>query len=89
MLKVDVTALRAEFDTVFIHMPGGLRRGGNFFSQLLDVSESAMLIIGTGTTPRSELAYVRKHVAAANKPMLGLVGGASARTVRDEMEEAR
>lgn len=89
MFKVDVTALRAEFDTVFVHMPGGLRRGGNFFSQLLEISESAMLIIGTGTTPRSELSYVRKHVAAADKPMLGLVGGASAKTVRDEMEEVR
>lgn len=89
MIKVDVTALRAEFDTVFIHMPGGLRRGGNFFSQLLDISESAMLIIGTGTTPRSELAYVRKHVSDASKPMLGLVAGATAKTVRAEMEEAR
>lgn len=89
MFKVDVTALRAEFDTVFIHMPGGLRRGGNFFSQLLDISESALLIIGTGTTPRSELAYVRKHVSDANKPMMGLVGGASAKTVRAEMEEVK
>lgn len=89
MLKVDITALRAEFDTIFVHMPGGLRRGGNFFSQLLEISESALLIIGTGTTPRSELAYVRKHVSAANKPMMGLVGGAPARVVRAEMEEAR
>lgn len=87
MLKVDITALRAEFDTIFIHMPGGLRRGGNFFSQLLEICESALLIIGTGTTPRSELAYVRKHVSNANKPMMGLVGGASAKTVRAEMEE--
>lgn len=89
MLKVDITALRAEFDTVFIHMPDGLRRGGNFFSQLLEVSESALLIIGTGTTPRSELAYVRKHVSEASRPMMGLVGGASAKTVRDEMDETR
>lgn len=89
MLKVDITALRAEFDTIFVHMPGGLRRGGNFFSQLLDICESALLIIGTSATPRSELSYVRKHVSDANKPMMGLVGGASAKTVRAEMEEVK
>ncbi len=89
LLKVDVTALRAEFDTILVHMPGGLRRGGNFFSQLLDVCESALIIIGAGKTPRSELAYVRRHVSGLSKPMMGLVCDASARVVRDEMEESR
>ena len=88
MLQADIMTLREEFDSVFIFMPDGLRRGGNFFSQLLEISESVMLIAGADATPRSELGYVRKHVARVGKPMLGLVTGASVRDVKREMEGA-
>ena len=86
MLQADIATLRGEFDTVFMFMPDGLRRGGSFFSQLLGVCESAMIEIGAGATPRAELDYARRHVVEAGKPMMGIATGASARVVRREME---
>ena len=86
MLQADIATLRGEFDTVFMFMPDGLRRGGSFFSQLLGVCESAMIEIGAGSTPRAELDYARRHVVEAGKPMMGIATGASARVVRREME---
>ena len=89
MLQADVASLKGDFDCVLLTMPGGLRRGGNFFDQLLGVCDSALLMTGFDRTPRSALAYVRRHVVAAEKPMMGLVVGASAADVRREMEKRR
>ncbi len=86
MLQADIMTLRNDFDVVFLFMPGGLRRGGSFFSQLLGVSESVLLEVGANLTPRSELEYVRRHVKVSGKPMMAVVTDATARVVRSEME---
>lgn len=89
MLKADLAALREEFDCIFVTMHGGLRHGGDFTAQLLGVCDAAMLLVGANRTRRSELAYVRRLVQSAGKPMMGLVTGARGRVVRKELEESR
>lgn len=86
MLQTDIAALRDEFDTVFIRMDGGVRKGGSFFDQLLGVCESAVLMVGSAHTPRSWFGYVRRHVEAAAKPMVVIATDARAKVVRTEME---
>ena len=87
MLQADIATLRAEYDTIFIFMPGGLRRGGSFFSQLLGVCESTLVVVAARITPRAWLAYTRRHISKAGKPMMGIVTGVSAGVVRKEMEK--
>lgn len=89
MLRADLEALKADFDCILMVMPGGLRRGGNFLSQLLGVCDSALLMAGSDKTPRRELAYVRRLVGIAGKPMMGLVTGAPGRVVKREMEASK
>ncbi len=89
MLRADLVALREEFDCIFLAVHGGLRHGGDFTQQLLDASESALVVVGANRTRRSELAYVRRLVKVAGKPMMGLVTGARGRVVRKELEESR
>ena len=89
MLQADIATLRNDFDVVFLFMPGGMRRGGSFFSQLVGVSESVLLEVGANSTPRSELEYVRRHVLPSGKPMMGVVTDATARVVRSEMESKK
>ena len=89
MLRADLDALKADFDCIFVAMPGGLRRGGNFLSQLLGVCDSALLIAGCDRTRRRELAYVRRMATIAGKPMMGLVTNAKGRVVRREMEASK
>ncbi|MBO4512880.1 MAG: hypothetical protein J5746_08940 [Victivallales bacterium] len=86
MFKADLAMLREEFDNVFIMLPDGIRHGGNFFQQLLELSESALLLVGANSTPRSELKYVRKRAIDANKQMMGLISGSPIKEVRREME---
>ena len=86
MLQADLATLHQEFDTVFLLMPGGFRQGGNYFRQLLEVCDSVLVTVGANKTKRSSLAYVRRHVAEIQKPMMGMVTGASARVVMEEME---
>jgi hypothetical protein len=89
MFKADLAALHEEFDCVFVKMSDGLRRGGNFTVQLLGACDSALLLVGADRTRRRELAYVRRLVQGAGKPMMGLVTGARGRVVRKELEESR
>ena len=89
MLQADIATLREKFDGIFLLMPDGLRRGGSFFSQLLGVSESALLVVAADITPRSELEYVRRHVIESGKPMMGIVTCASAKVVLSEMEASK
>ena len=89
MFKADLAALREEFDCIFVAIHGGLRHGGDFMAQLLGVCDAALLLVGANRTRRSELAYVRRLVQAAEKPMMGLVTGARGRVVRKELEESR
>ncbi|MBQ6457652.1 MAG: hypothetical protein IJJ51_02480 [Kiritimatiellae bacterium] len=86
MLQADLATLSADFDEIYIFMPGGLQRGGSFFSQLLGVSTCALVLAQANHTPRSELAYVRRHVRESGKPMIGIVTGASIAAARKEME---
>lgn len=89
MLRADLASLREEFDCIFLTVHDGLRRGGDFTTQLLGVCDSALLLAGANRTRRSELSYVRRLVKAAGKPMLGVVTGAPERTVRKELEDSR
>ena len=86
MLQADLATLRGEYDHVFISMQGGVRRGGSFFSQMLSVCDSALLIAGVGKTTRNWFAYARKCIIEAEKPIMGIVVGASKRMVKVEME---
>ena len=67
-------------------MEGGFRKGGSFFDQLLSISESVVLMVGTARTPRSWFNYVRRHVETVGKPMLAIAADASAKIVRREMD---
>jgi hypothetical protein len=89
MLRADLAGLREEFDCIFVETSGGLRHGGAFTEQLLGVCDAALLAVGANRTRRSELAYVRRLVQAAGKPMMGLVTGARGRVVRKELEESQ
>ena len=86
MLQADLATLRGEYDHVFVTMQGGVRRGGSFFSQVLGACDSALVVAGSGTTPRSWLAYARRHVKAAERPAMGLATGVGTKVVKAEME---
>ena len=89
MLQVDLETLRKDFDCVFVYMPEGARLGGNFFEQLLGASDSAVVVVGANATLRSSFVGARRRIVAAGKPMAGLVTGASADTVRREIDGNR
>lgn len=89
MLQADIASLRESYDHVFIHMPDGIRRGGSFFDQVVGICDSALLVVGADSTPRSWLAYAKRHVQMAAKPMMGLVVNAAGKVVRMEMEAKR
>lgn len=86
MLQADIAELRNDFDAVFVFMDGGIRKGGSFFDQLLGICEASVLVVGASHTPRSWFGYVRRHVAAAKKPMVAIATGARAKVIRAEME---
>jgi uncharacterized protein involved in exopolysaccharide biosynthesis len=89
MLKADLATLRESFDCIFILMDEGIRHGGNFLRQLLEVSESALVLVGADRTRRRDLAYARRLIFAAGKPILGLVTGERGRVVRHELEASK
>ena len=89
MLKADIEELKKLYDEIFIMMPGGFCKGGSFFSQLLGVCGSVLLLVGAESTLRSDLSYVRRHAVAGERPMMGMVVGASDRVVRREMEAGK
>lgn len=89
MLKADIDEIRKGHEEVFVLMPGGFRKGGSFFDQLLGVCDSVLLIVGAEETPRSDFAYARRHATTGGRPMLGIVVDASANDVRREMEAGR
>lgn len=86
MLQADLAELRKEHDEVFIMIPEGFRRGGSFFEQVLGVCDSLFLVVGAGTTSRSDLAYVRRHAKSVNRPVMAILAGVSAKAVKREME---
>jgi len=86
MLQVDLAEIHNSFDTVFVRVEGGMRKGGSFFDQLLEICGAVLLVVGAGKTPRSWFTYAYRHVQEAGKPVLALATGASAKAVRVEME---
>ena len=86
MLQADIAELGKGYDTVFVFMDGGVRKGGSFFDQLLGICESVVLVAGSAHTPRPWFAYVRRHVEAAKKPMVAIATDARAKVIRREME---
>ena len=86
MLRADLATLRDSYDNVILFMPDGLRKGGSFFGQLLDICESVLVMVCAGKTRRHDLKYARRHIADSGKPAMGIVMGASAADVRKEME---
>ena len=89
MLKADIEELKKTYDAIFIMMPGGFCKGGSFFNQLLGACGSVLLLVGAGTTLRSDLSYVRRHALAGERPMMGMMVGASESAVRREMEAGK
>ena len=87
LVKADLAALGETFDNVFVRMEGGVRIGGTFFDQLLELCDAAMLFVGTGSTSRRVFAYARRHLKASGKPVIAIATGAGEKTVRAEMEE--
>ena len=86
MLQADLATLRGEYDHVFVRIDGGIRKGGSFFSQMLGVCDSALIVAGVGSTPRSWFTYARRCIIEAEKPMMGIMAGATRRMVKVEME---
>ena len=86
ILKADIAELRNSFDTVFVRMEGGFRKGGAFFDQLLSISETVILMVGSSRTPRSWFRYVCRHVETVGKPILAIATDASTGVVRAEMD---
>ena len=87
LLRADLATLGETFDNVFLRMEGGVRIGGTFFDQLLELCGAAMLFVGTGSTSRRVFAYARRHLKASGKPVIAIATGAGEKTVRAEMEE--
>ena len=86
MLQADLAELRKDHDEVFIMLPEGFRKGGSFFEQVLGVCDSVFILAGAGTTSRSDLSYVRRHAKSVDRPVMAILTGASAKSVRREME---
>lgn len=86
MLQADLAMLKNDFDVIFIRMSEGIRRGGSFFSQLLGICDSVLMLVGARTTPRSWLSFARQSFSAAGKPAMGLMTGVSAKEAERELE---
>ena len=89
MLKADLEELKKTHDEIFMLMPDGFCKGGSFFDQLLSVCGSVLLVVGAGTTSRADLSYVRRHALAGERPMMGMMVGATVGAVRREMESGK
>ena len=86
MLKADIESLKDSYGSIFVRMEGGVRTGGTFFDQLLEVCSAVILVVDDRRTPRSAFAYVRRHVTASGRRIMAMATNADARTVRKEME---
>ncbi len=86
LLQADLAELKNTYGNVYVRMEGGVRKGGTFFDQLVELCDAVVLEVGAGTTPRSAFGYVRRHLASAGKSIMAMATGADAKTVRREME---
>ena len=84
--EADIAALGDTFDNVFLRIEGGVRVGGTFFDQLLELCGAVMLLVGAGSTPRRSFAFARRHLEAGGKPVMAVATGARSRIVRSDME---
>lgn len=86
MLKADIAALGESFDNVFIRIEDVVRVGGTFFDQLLEISDAVLLMVGSGSTPRSSFAFARRHLKQSGKLVMAIAADSSAKRVRKDME---
>ena len=86
LLQADLAELKNTYGNVYMRMEGGVRKGGTFFDQLVELCDAVVLEVGAGATPRSAFGYVRRHLASAGKTIMAMATGADAKTVRREME---
>ena len=86
MLKADIAALGESFDNVFIRIEDVVRVGGTFFDQLLEMSDAVLLMVGSGSTPRSSFAFARRHLKQSGKIVMAIAADSSAKRVRKDME---
>ena len=86
MLKADTAALGESFDNVFIRIEDVVRVGGTFFDQLLEMSDAVLLMVGSGSTPRSSFAFARRHLKQSGKIVMAIAADSSAKRVRKDME---
>ena len=86
MLKADIAALGESFDNVFIRIEDVVRVGGTFFDQLLEMSDAVLLMVASGSTPRSSFAFARRHLKQSGKIVMAIAADSSAKRVRKDME---
>ena len=86
MLKADIATLGETFDNVFLRIEGTVRVGGTFFDQLMGLCDAVLLMVGDGGTSRRAFAFARRHLEAAGKHVMAVATGASAKSVRSDME---
>jgi hypothetical protein len=86
MLKADLAALGESFDNVFFRIEDVVRVGGTFFDQLLEMSDAVLLMVGSGSTPRSSFAFARRHLKQSGKIVMAIAADSSAKRVRKDME---
>ena len=86
MLKADVAALEESHENVFVRVESGMHFGGTLIDQLIEIADAALLIVGSGTTSRRAFAYARRHLKESRKTVMAVAAGATAKTVRAEME---
>lgn len=58
LLQSDIAEMQNDFDTIFITSDEPFDRFGVFFDQMLQLCDSALVLVGARRTPRSLLRYV-------------------------------
>lgn len=87
MLRADLETLRKDYDDVFVELPESFLREGPFLDQAMSVADGVLVFARADVSPRRELAALRRRAAAAGKKLAGVVTGANARDVRNELED--
>ena len=87
MLRADLETLRKDYDDVFVELPESFLREGPFLDQALSLADGVLLYARADVSPRRELAQARRRIAAAGKPVAGIVVGTRARDIRNELED--
>ena len=73
LLQSDIAELQNEFDTIFIYTGKPIDRFGVFFSQMLSICDSAIIIVGARRSSRSLLRYVVKQQHESGRCIMSIL----------------